>query len=54
MKMALIAARFSAGLNGKTGIHKNSSFQRTVRNWKNLDESTISAKSIEKLNDLLS
>ena len=51
---AQFARNNSQGLkaeNGKTDMHKNSFFPRTVRDWKKLHEATVSAKSIEEFKD---
>ena len=39
---------------GKRDICKNSLFPRTVRDWNNIDKSTVSANSIEEFKDFLS
>ena len=36
----------------KTNMYKNSFFPMTVRDWNNLDESTVSTSSIKKFKDL--
>ena len=39
---------------GKTDVYRHTFFPRTVRDWSNLGESAVSAKSIGEFEDLLS